>query len=108
MKRNTTKKCTCSPVKEHRKTGRIRLNLDLNNSHKRFKDLKPAIICMDVSTTGICVLSYSPLPKGKEIEMFLTKGAGTEKIEARGQIIWTKKIGPHAYRTGIRFTDLDA
>jgi hypothetical protein len=65
---------------------------------------------VDISESGVGIIAAAALNAGSSCVVALDLHAdnGRRRINAWGEIVYTKQVGPDRYRSGIRFTDMDS
>lgn len=68
------------------------------------------VATVDISESGVGIIAIAALNAGTSCVVALDLHAdnGRRRINAWGEVVYSRQIGPGRYRSGIRFTDMDS
>jgi hypothetical protein len=75
--------------------------LDLNSNREGIAQTQ------DLSAKGVGLLVNEELPARTPVEMWLKIPDKGEPLYTRGEVVWSKMVGPNEYRTGVNLDKAD-
>jgi hypothetical protein len=64
-----------------------------------------ADVMWDLSQTGICLVSNSPISIGDEVELQISSTSVNQNIRTLGKVIWVDPLDNKKFSIGVRFHD---